>query len=205
MKRSYTLGLTVIASVVGLFIGATFLKAKPVEEKKEILPQRAGYVSMVEIIPNLKRWKQANEELQRERETRAGEMAALLRVVEGKKLEHAGATGKDKLLAEKELVEAQRKYEDADRRHRTFLETFSQKQLSAMYTVCQKEIATLAKEYKLDVVYFCPITPKYLPQKADEPAKVNLYFQPTAMMPVYLNDGMDITKELLERLNNEEN
>lgn len=201
MKRSTTLGLTILASLLGLFFGATFLKAKPNDEKKEILPQRAGYISMLEIISNFKQWRQANEELQRERDSRSAEMAALLRVVERKKIDLAGATGKEKTEAEKDLIEAQRKLEDADRKHRAYLESFSQKQLALMYTQCQKEIANLAKEYKLDVVYFCPVTPKYLPQGAEDPNKVNLYFQPNALIPVYLNDGMDLTQELLQRLN----
>lgn len=205
MKASRTLaaafGVCLVA--VGVFVGATYVAARPAE-KKEIAPLRAGYVSASDLMQKWKKWQKASAEMNSRRQQAGIELTGYRATLERKKSAAAVAGGDDKIRLDREAVEAQRTFEDAERTARTEIDRDAAKALADFHKACQAEIAALAKELNLDVVYFCPVTPRDIADKPLAAPQLDLFFRPPATMPVYLKDGVDLTNDLLDRLNRAE-
>lgn len=203
MKQSRTLVAVVGLVAVGVCIGAAYVSARPAG-KKEVAPLRAGYVSASDMMLKWTKWQKATAEMQSRRQQAGIELTGYRATLERKKGAAATAAGEDKTRLDREVVEAQRTYEDAERNARTEIDRDSAKILGEFYKRCQAEVATMAKEMNLDVVYFCPITPHAIADKALAMPQMELFFRPPALMPVYLKDGVDLTSDLLDRLNKAE-
>lgn len=205
MKATRTLlaaaGLGLAAA--GVFVGSAYVAARPAE-KKEIAPLKAGYVSASDLMQKWKKWQKAATEMQSRRQQAGIELTGYRATLERKKAAATTAAGDDKARLDREVVEAQRTFEDAERAARTELDRDSAKALADFYKICQAELAAMAKEMNLDVVYFCPVTPHDIAGKPLPPHQVDLFFRPPALMPVYLKDGVDLTADLLDRLNKAE-
>lgn len=185
----------------GVCVGAAYVSARPAGEKKDVAPLRAGYVSASELMQKWKLWQVKSSEMNGRRQQAGLQLTGYRSALEQKKAAVTTAAGDDKARLEREVIDAQRTFEDAERTARADLDRDSGKILAEFSKRCHAEVAAMAKDLNLDVVYFCPITPLGLADKQLAPPQLDLYFRPPALMPAYLKNELDLTGELVERLN----
>jgi Skp family chaperone for outer membrane proteins len=113
------------------------------------------------------------------------------------------ATGAERAKLEKDSIEAQRKYEDAANRYRDEYQQASDAMIKQIHSDLSQELKRLADERGLDVIHAHPIHPArdLQDERWTEMTRIEHLLRSQAMVPIYLRDGVDLTAELVERLN----
>jgi Skp family chaperone for outer membrane proteins len=193
----------VVVMTIGVAVGTITARATT-SSKKEITPLRAGYVSATDMMQKWELWQQKAAQMNQKRQQKSIELTGLRGSIEASKGAAQRAQGEDKVRLDREVIDLQRRFEDVERSIRVEIDREALTILEEFYNKAQKTLAALAEERNLDVVYFCPVTPKYLGNiQGATQQKMDLYFRPPAMMPAYVRDGIDLTSELIEKLNQE--
>jgi len=207
IRRYLTGGVLVLAAVVlAAYLGAQFAaptaEAKP-EAKAKPMPQlRAGFIAMAEVMNGSKKWKERAlkaGKVRNEANKKLGVLQASAQELQQKAQKATGAE-QDKLGLE--LRDVARKLEDTDRALRTEVEKEANASLMEMQADFAREFEAMARERQLDVIFAHPSNFEKLFAEAGKTQQtLQMYFQPSALQPMYLRAEMDLTGELLDRLN----
>jgi Skp family chaperone for outer membrane proteins len=208
MSRPRVTSLVAAAALIGIGVAvgiavkaSSSAQAASQPGSKTVAPLRAGYVCMTEFMARSHQWQKraADMNLARERE---GQRLALLReVLLSKKAQASTAQGDRKIELEQEAVELQRKFEDEERGIRQDLDRRAAGALRQMHQEFTRVIERVAKERNLDVVHAYPAKPDRPPERMPEAQYLDMFFRPPAMTPLYLKDGVDLTNEVVSRMN----
>ena len=207
VRRNVTGGVLVLAAVVGAaYLGAQFAvptaDAKPKAEAKPMPALRAGYVAMGEVMSGSKKWQDRAKKAGAAREEANKKLGVLQASAQQLQQKVQKATGEEQEKLALELREVSRKLEDSDRTLRTEVDKEAQGALVEMQADFAREIEAMARERQLDVVYGHPANfGKLFAAMGKTQASMQMYFQPTGMQPLYLRAEMDLTKDLIDRLN----
>lgn len=101
----------------------------------------------------------------------------------------------EKVTVQKQITKLQRQMEDIDRDAQTKLQDLSNGVIVDVYREIRDTIAEIAARNDLDLVLMYPGS------KEMSPAVAQLMLQTPAAMPVYSRPEMDLTKEVVLRLN----
>lgn len=208
-RRSFALGFLCAALLaVGGVIGSALTHPMPVDagpkaEAKPAQPLRAAHVVMSELIRDSRKWQDRAKEMNQKRERAGAKLAAMQNIIAagGKRVE--SATGDEKNRLTDEMTEARRKFEDAQKTFQQEIDRESATHLKELYAEISTAIGQMAAERQLDAVYAHPGHPqRVIDQAKDNPMQaMDLLLRPSAMHPLYLKDSVDMTADLVERLN----
>ncbi len=208
IRRYLTGGVLVLAAVVlAAYLGAQFAFsrtafAKPKAEAKPMPALRAGYVAMAEVMSGSKKWQDRAKKATAVREEAAKKLGVLQASAQQLQQKAQKATGEEQEKLALELREVSRKLEDSDRTLRGAVDKEAEAALVEMQADFAREIEGLARERQLDVVYGHPANfEKMFAAMGKTQQSLQMYFQPTAVQPLYLRAEMDLTKDLIDRLN----
>jgi Skp family chaperone for outer membrane proteins len=209
MNRSFWLGCVVAMLVVGAgVVGWTLSKqqladAAPKAEAKPAAPLRAGHVSSSELMKNYKNWQNAAEGMNKKRAEAATKLQQLQGLVQASAKEMEGAAGTERNRLEQVALDARRNFEDAERTAKADLDRMANDELKKLYSDITTVIKELAEEKQLDAVYLHPAHPErgYEEAKQAQHTFIDLMLRTNALQPVYLRDSVDMTGEVLKRLN----
>ncbi len=207
IRRNVTGGVLAVAAVIGAaYLGAQFAvptaAAKPKPEVKPMPALRAGYLAMSEVMTGSKKWQDRVKQATAVREAGAKKMETLRTAIVALQQKAQKATGEDAAKIGSELVDLSRKFEDADRTLHAAVDKAAQAALVEMQAEFAREIEAMARERQLDVVYGHPANfEKVFATAGKNAATAQMYFQPAGMQPLYMRAEMDLTPELLDRLN----
>lgn len=209
MNRSFWLGcvasmLVVGGAVVGWMQGQHQLaNAAPKAEAKPVAPLRAGHVSSSELMKSFKKWKSAVEAVARKRQEAMTKLGQLQGVVQTSAKQIEAATGQEKTRLEQVALDARRNYEDAERSVKEELDKASNEELVKLFGEINKAIRELAEEKQLDAVYIHPVHPDRGMEEAKNTPQlfIDMMLRASAMQPIYLRESVDLTDEVVKRLN----
>lgn len=202
-----TMGGVVLLSAVGAaFLGAylagTTADAKPKPDAKPMPALKAGYVAMTEVVSGSKKWQDRAKKATAVRDAAAKKMGVLQASAQELQQKLQRATGDDRDKLATEMRDVSRKMEDADRDLRSAVDKEAQAALAEMQGDFARELEAMARERQLDVIYGHPANyEKLFAASGKTQATLQMYFQPPAMQPLYMRAEMDLTKNLIERLN----
>lgn len=205
-RSSFALGF-VVAGVFagGLVVGAGLLRPQPLDAgpKVEARPLRAGYVCTSELMRDYTKWQDRAKRMTDRRTDGAKQLTAMQGVIAAGDKQLATATGDDKVRLANEMIEARRKFEDAERTLRETLDKEAADHLKGLYADIAAAVKALADERGLDVVYAHPGHPvRMFEQSKENPqAAIDLLLRPQAVQPLFLRDEVDLTAEVVKRLN----
>lgn len=204
--RSFALGFAAaLLLAVGVFVGTQLSRPliATAAPKAEAKPLRAGYVSLSELMKDYEKWQEKAKYMEEKRQKAAKELIRMrdLIALQTKKVEEADAEDRPKL--EKELREGRRLFEDSESTFKSDLDKEASAILKELHADVCGMIERLADERGLDVVYGYPAHPKraFEQNKGSEQSIIDLQLRATAAMPLYLRDEVDLTAELVRRLN----
>ncbi len=162
---------------------------------------RAGFVSLSVLMKNSKRWQKAAATMNLARDKEVLRLKGLQDEITNltDAMSKADEVEKDRLS--KEVLKARRKFEDAERTVREDLDTRSKAYLKSLYDEVNRLIAELAKERNLDFVFGAPLSLEQNPEPKNETAYLDMYFRPPAVNALYVRDSVDLTGEILKRMN----
>lgn len=196
------IGLIAIGVAVGIVVkSSASAQAASQPTTRSVLPLRAGYVCMTEFMARSHKWQKRAADMQLAREREGQRLALLREVLLSKKAQASTAQGDRKLELEQEAVEVQRKFEDEERGVRQDLDRRATEVLRQMHQEFALAIEQVAKERNLDVVHAYPAKPDRPPEGMPEARYLDMFFRPPAMTPLYLKDGVDLTNDVVSRMN----
>jgi Skp family chaperone for outer membrane proteins len=193
------IGLGVTVGVLVKSTSSAHAASQPVV--KTAAPLRAGYVCMTEFMARSHKWQKRAADMQLAREREGQRLALLREVLLSKKAQASTAQGERKIELEQEVVETQRKFEDEERGIRQDLDRRAADVLRQMHQEFARVIEQVARERNLDVVHAYPAKPDHPPERMPEAQYLDMFFRPPAMTPLYLKDGVDLTTEVVSRMN----
>lgn len=174
--------------------------AKPLPEAKaEPAGARTGYFNMARVMRESKRAKAGAEKLNAKR-ARATVNLQVMRQTYADlqaKLMSAGQGEKERLADE--ALKLARKIEDADREVQKTLNERAQTVIGTIHDELKAAVAALAKEKGLGAVLAYPDA--VTPEEANNPMIKELRLKPPAAQPFYIDPELELTEELVKRLN----
>jgi Skp family chaperone for outer membrane proteins len=209
MNKSFWLGCVASMLVVGgAVVGWTLSQqqlanAAPKAEAKPVAPLRAGHVSSSELMKGYKNWQNAAEAMNKKRQDAVTKLGQLQGLVQASAKQVEGAAGQEKTRLEQVALDARRNMEDAERTIKEELDKLANDELKKLYSDITTVIRELAEEKQLDAVYVHPAHPErgYEEAKQAQHSFIDIMLRASAMQPIYLRDSVDMTGEVLKRLN----
>lgn len=208
MARRYLVGLGFVAAVLAAaYVGAELagtraMQAADKPEAKPMPPLRAGFVAMADVMKGSTKWQELSKEAGRKREKAAQKLGVQRAELVELQQKAQKAVGEEQIKLAADLRDAGRKFEDAEREAMTAVDKEAQASLVELYEDFSREIEALARERQLDVVYGHPVKfEKMFAEVGKSSQALDLYFRPNGLQPLYLKAGVDLTGDLLARLN----
>ena len=204
--RSFALGFAAaLLLAAGVFVGVQFGQQRTADAapKEETKPLRAGYVSLSELMKDYEKWQEKAKHMEEQRQKAAKELLRMRNVIEEYSKKLATADGEEKAKLEKEIRDGRRKFDDSESEFKAELDREATAHLKELYADISGLIEKLAQERGLDVVYAYPAHPKRVfdQNKGREQQIIDLQLRATAVTPLFLRDELDLTAELVKRLN----
>jgi hypothetical protein len=210
MARRYLVGFGFVAAVLAaayfgaLVAGTRAVNAadKPEVKVKPMPPLRAGFVAMADVMKGSKKWQEMAQEASRKREKIAQKLGVQRAELVELQQKTQKAVGEDQIKLAAELRDAGRKFEDAERDAVVAVDKESLASLVELQAEFAREVEALARERQLDVVYAHPMHPdKMFASMGKTTQTMDLYFRPNGTQPLYMRADVDLTGDLLARLN----
>jgi Skp family chaperone for outer membrane proteins len=209
MNKSFWLGcvasmLMVGGGVIGWTLSQQQLaNAAPKAEAKPLPPLRAGHVSASELMKNYKSWQSAAEGMNKKRQEGVTKLGQLQGLVQASAKQVEGATGQEKTRLEQVALDARRNFEDTERSIKEELDKLANVELLKLFSEITAAVRVLAEEKQLDAVYIHPVHPDRGMEEAKATPQlfIDMMLRASALQPIYLRDSVDLTGELLKRLN----
>ncbi len=166
-------------------------------------PLRAGHISASELMKSYKSWQAAAEGMNKKRQDGVTRLGQLQGLVQASAKQMEGATGQEKTRLEQVALDARRNLEDSERTFKEELDKLANVELLKLFKDINAAIHELADEKQLDAVYIHPVHPdRGLEEAKNTPQLfIDMMLRATALQPVYLRDTVDMTAELLKKLN----
>lgn len=204
--RSFALGFAAaLLLAAGVFLGVQLGQQKTAEAapKAEARPLRAGYVCLSEVMKDYEKWQEKVKHMEEQRQKAAKELLRMRDVIEEYSKKLATADGEEKAKLEKEIREGRRKFDDTESELKAGLDKEAATHLKELYADISGLTEKIADERGLDVVYAYPAHPKRVfdQHKGREQQIIDLQLRATAITPLFLRDEVDLTSELVRRLN----
>ena len=205
MSRYRSTAFVMMAMVMGClfasiqFSARTEVQAKENERERERPQCRIAFVNVAEV---LKGYKKANMDGDKITESRKTYFDAItehrnrMNEINQELQKDIDARTKDELIAK--MTKLQRKIEDIDRNAQKELGDMSNQAVVDVYKSINSVIADLAKERDLDCVQIFPGPASDTPITAPI---AHLVLQTPASYPIYLRKELNLTEEVIERLN----
>ena len=177
--------------------------AKPVAEKNAMPPLRAGHVCLSEVMAQYTEWQDGSKKMTEKRNEATKELAGLRDEMIAVQKQAETTTGPERDAATRELVVLRRKFEDGESKMKFELDHESTKILVELYENIDAELKLLAEDRQLDAIYGHPSHPvrTKAEQKANPQLYIDVMLRASAIQPLYLRDSVDLTGELVKRLN----
>lgn len=205
-SRSFALGFAAASLLAaGLFLGVQLGSTKRVEAapQTETRPLRAGYVCMSELTSDYDKWQARMAEHNGVVAKEAKRLEVMRGLVESAGLELQSAAAEDREERTGRWQAAAKKYNEAATAHTADVQKKAIDLWAELYADVSSAVRQIADERQLDVVYAFTLHP-------DRPVKV-AGFNPEhkgatllgkeQTQPLYLRDEVDLTAELVKRLN----
>jgi Skp family chaperone for outer membrane proteins len=205
-RSSFALGVAAAGLFAGgLAVGSSLLQPKPVDAgpKAEAKPLRAGFVCVSELMRDYTKWQERAKRMTDKRNGGSKQLAAMQGVIQAGVKQMEAATGEEKAKLSIDLIEARRKYEDAERTLKETIDKEAADHLKGLYADITTAVRAVADERGLDVMYSHPAHPaRMFEQSKDNPQlAIDLVLRPPALQPMFLRDEVDLTAEVVKRLN----
>jgi Skp family chaperone for outer membrane proteins len=209
MNKSFWLGCVASMLVIGgVVVGWTLSQqqlanAAPKAEAKPVAPLRAGHISASELMKSYKSWQSAAEGMNKKRQDASAKLIQLQGIVQTSAKQMEGSTGQERSRLEQVALDARRNFEDAERTAKAEIERTTNEELKKLFNDITLAIREMAEEKQLDAVYIHPVNPAHglEESKANPQLFIDMMMRASAMQPIYLRDSVDLTGELLKRLN----
>lgn len=206
MTRRCLVGFGFVAAVLAAaYLGAVVAANAadtPEAKAKPMPPLRAGFVAMADVMKGSTKWQEMSKEAGRKREKVAQKLGVRRAELVELQQKAQKAFGEEQVKLAAELRDAGRKFEDAERDAVAAVDKESLAALVELQAEFAREIEGLARERQLDVVYAHPISlDRMLGELGKTTQAMDMYFRPHGMQPLYLKAGVDLTGDLIGRLN----
>lgn len=206
MARRYLLGFGFVAAVLAAaYFGAVVAvnaADKPEVKVKPMPPLRAGFVAMADVMKGSTKWQEMSKEAGRKREKISQKLGVQRAELIELQQKAQKAVGEEQVKLAVELRDAGRKFEDAERDAVAAVDKEALAALVELQAEFAREVEALARERQLDVVYAHPVRlDKMLDDMGKTTQTMDLYFRPHGMSPLYMRADVDLTGDLLARLN----
>jgi Skp family chaperone for outer membrane proteins len=166
-------------------------------------PLRAGHVCMAEFMSKSRKWVAEAAVMSKLREEKGESVVGLKTAYDQKAARAAEATGEARTGLEQEAAVVLTKFQAAEKKARAEIDGRSLAILTAIHRQFRAVITEVARERNLEAVYAypAPVPPPTGPAEPFEThAAMDFYFRPPAMTPVYLRGSVDLTSEVLRRM-----
>jgi Skp family chaperone for outer membrane proteins len=169
---------------------------------KEAPPLRAAHVCMAEFMSKSRKWQAEAALMNKKRAEAAEPLTGLKALADQKAAQAATAAGDARAELEREAVAALEKYQDTEKKTRADIDSQSARVLRTLHHQVSDIVAGLARERNLDAVYAYPAsgTRGLTAEQRDSTLFFDMYFRPPAMAPIYVRDSVDLTDEVLRRM-----
>ena len=184
-------------------LGAGFVASSPFAPRAQLAAEpaakpasRIGLVNIADVLKDSDATVKRGNEIKVRRQQFLDKVTALRNEMADltRKLGEAAEMA-EKVTVQKQITKLQRQMEDIDRDAQTKLQDLSNGVIVDVYREIRETIAEIAAQNDLDLVLMYPAS------KEMSPAVAQLMLQTPAAMPVYSRPEMDLTKEVVLRLN----
>jgi Skp family chaperone for outer membrane proteins len=202
MSRKWAVALVAVTFLsVGTLCGS-FIAPRDVGAARSVeksVPVKIAYLNIAKVLREFQKANSDGRKITARREEHIGRIKELRE--EQARLGQLLQTAKDndKESIQLKMTEINRKVEDIDRKAQKELGEMSNQAVLGVYQNVRGIVADIAKERGLDVVEAFPDVST--DAEAANPAVAQLKLQTPALMPYYLNKDLDLTDEVIERLN----
>jgi Skp family chaperone for outer membrane proteins len=164
-------------------------------------PPRIGFVSMAGFMKNSEQWQAHAATVNVARAEKTKELMKLRDEIYQLGNRIALETGTDKDKLQKQLQTQTKEMEAAEAGAKAKIDELSMGFLREMKSVFDTELKALAKERKLDVVMaYSANEAQGLDAESLKSAQwLEMYFRPSAAMPLYVGEEYDLTAEMVKR------
>jgi Skp family chaperone for outer membrane proteins len=170
------------------------------KEKKEVSPPKIGYVNVAKVLRDFDSANVAGAKITKRRQEFAAQVnekrdaaARLTKEFDAAKDDEARRVLKDKI----EAIDSEIKKIDAEAQKE--LTDASNATIVLVYEQIRTAIRELAEDRGLDVVEVFPAASK--PEDERSPQVAQLMLQTPALMPFYLRSEVDMTQDVIDRVN----
>jgi Skp family chaperone for outer membrane proteins len=170
------------------------------KEKKEVSPPKIGYVNVAKVLRDFNSANAAGAKITKRRQEFVAQVnekrdtaARLTKEIEAAKDDEARGVLKDKIEAidsEIKKIDAEAQKELTDASNNTIVQVYEQ---------IKSAIRELAEERGLDVVECFPAASRVEDERSPQVAQLML--QTPALIPFYLRPDVDLTQDVIERVN----
>jgi Skp family chaperone for outer membrane proteins len=200
MRRSAGLALSAaVLAGVAFFAGALVQTRSAVsaDNKPTAQPHPIGYVELSRLMREYKRVQAQVERLNADRLKKTEEIGVLRKQFEARAKEIEGTKDQaERADLEREQLKLRQQIETMDSELNRDLNARASKILLALHKQISAVLKEVAAERGLAAVYAYPMYPE-----TDDPKIAEVLLKPTALYPLYLDRALDVTDEVLKRLN----
>src|SRR5262245_10658053 len=193
-----TVGLVALGVIIGW--GVPGLQAVGSKDPKRVDPPRIGYVNIAKVMRDYERSKQERTAIEKRREEFEEKFKAGKAEIE--RIQKEWQATRDPMARrarQEQALGEQRRIEATDTEATQVLTKMSNTAAVDAYGQIQTVLAELAKARCLDVIEVYPGTTH--PKDGAAPSFATSMLQTPALMPFYLRPELDVTDEVIERLN----
>ncbi len=195
IKSLALIGLGIV--VGGLIPGQPVTNAR---ESTRIEPVRIAYVNIPKVLRHFERANAEGAKISQQREAYVNQVKTERAALENLTDQYQ-ATDDEQILKtlQEQALATQKRIEAIDKEAQQQLTERSNGTIVEVYTQIRSVIEALAKDRGLDVIEAFPAPT--VPEEERSPQVAQLMLQSPALMPFYVKRELDLTDEVIERLN----